>query len=199
MVIKIIFGRVCYIHTMEVTRSFLCKNFRCRVDGCFRVWEDAVEIDEYTSSNEERKRLLRLKGYRCYESQCASCGENGELRLRQMRCSNINCEKCINDQRWIASILPSQCNQCEEDGQPIPLGKEQGVFTCKFLCDCKTQYNVRCKMTNTAECYGCGKKDVHPFSFCSRRIRKKTDNVHSCSECNGQGNCPNFSFIINIV
>ena len=160
---------------MATTRYFLCKNFDCwdPVDEWFCEW----------SARGKRKK-----------SKCPSCEEYGELLLRQMRCSNRDCKKFKNARRrWIVSASPSQCNECKEDGELVPLGEETGVFTCKFLCDCTNEYNVRCKMTNTAECYSCDEQDVQPYTFCSREIIKKTNNKHSCSECRGRGECPNLT------
>lgn len=111
------------------------------------------------------------------------------LPLRQFKCC---------DHRWgerVPDDKPqSMCNKCKEMREAIPKGEEVGV--CKFICECRKQYTVQCRMCDTAECFRCRKQDVKPVpdSITFRRIRKKpgTPNKHTCGRCHGAGNCPNF-------
>lgn len=88
----------------------------------------------------------------------------------------------------------SKCFTCGTLCKPVPTGEEEGVKICHFGCTrCDNMYIVQCKMSNTAPCYICNKKDVAPHSFEKlRKIDRKTDNTHNCSECDGKGNCPNM-------
>lgn len=113
--------------------------------------------------------------------------------IRQFQCKNEKC--CAHGRTWLKRTIPSQCNKCGEDGQLIPKGEEIGVFVCKFKCECGRQYTVKCRMQDTAKCYKC-RKHNSPHGFIPRwNIKKKTDNVHSCSRCNDgrDGHCPNLS------
>ena len=69
---------------------------------------------------------------------------------------------------------------------------EEGVGACRFECDCGNRYTVLCEMTDTAECYKCG-RDNEPMGWAPpRNIDKETSNPHSCSKCKGIGQCPNL-------
>lgn len=93
----------------------------------------------------------------------------------------------------------TQCHICKNQKQPVPRGEELYVHICHFSCSNGhqlRQYTVRCKMSDTAPCYApdC-KAQVSPHSFSPlRRIKKCTDNVHNCSECNGEPDCPNMNY-----
>ena len=136
-------------------------------------------------------------------SKCRECGGDGErlpqgvvVELRQFICP---CDGHI----WYARAEKSICKSCKKWVDAVPVGQEKGVFVCKFLCNCKecgckNEYRVRCRMCDTAKCYSCrgrGHDEYHvkPYGFLARQhIRKTTDNEHSCSRCNGSGDCPNF-------
>ena len=72
------------------------------------------------------------------------------------------------------------------------LNTTSGVGIGTFKCSCGRQYTVRCKRNDTARCFNCGKGN-YPSRFGSpRRIERKTNSKHECSQCNGRGNCPNM-------
>ena len=94
----------------------------------------------------------------------------------------------------------SQCNkpECGRNDEMIPEGEEVGVFVFRFDCDCGAHYTVKCRREDTAKCYECRERgrdqDNIPGNIIPRQfIKKRTDRVHSCSRCRGNGNCPNFS------
>ena len=69
---------------------------------------------------------------------------------------------------------------------------EPEVGACKFKCECGNRFTVICQMSDTAECYNCH-VHVRPYAISPpRQIRTKTNKPHSCSKCNGAGNCPNL-------
>ena len=110
-------------------------------------------------------------------------------KLRQFQCNHCG------GRTWFERAARSQCRKCKNDGTPIPRGEEIGVFACKFKCDCGNEYTVLCEMTDTAECYACKAPGVSPYEFWPRQyIKKKSDNVHSCSKCEHlpAGGCPNL-------
>ena len=121
--------------------------------------------------------------------------------LRQFKCSDCRGkygqEYHLWHERVPVSDPRSKCYTCEKMCQPVPTGEEEGVKICHFACACENTFVVRCKMSNTAPCYGygCTEKEVSPHSFEKlRKIDKKTDNTHNCSECEGKGNCPNMEY-----
>lgn len=73
---------------------------------------------------------------------------------------------------------------------------EDKVGACKFECvNCENEYTVICRMVETAECYNCHEYN-RPLNWAPPRdhvIQGETDNKHSCSRCDGKGNCPNFN------
>ena len=114
-------------------------------------------------------------------------------RMTKKKLRQFQCVPC-GDRTWFERATRSQCRECDGDGTLIPEGEETGVLACKFMCDCGNEYTVICEMTDTAKCYGCKRQDNSPYGFGPRNyINKKTDNKHSCSKCNGRGNCPNLS------
>ena len=117
--------------------------------------------------------------------------------LRQFKCHKCRGKHGQEYHLWHERVPDtdprSKCFTCGAKCQPVPTGEEEGVKICHFACTCKNTYVVQCKMSNTAPCYVCGEKAVVPHSFEKlRRIDKKTDNTHNCSECDGKGNCPNM-------
>ena len=162
------------------------RQFKCDCDG--HAWYERVE-----------------------RSLCRSCNEYGEVVPvgEEMEYRQFMCENC-NRRRWIAMAEVSKCRECKNDGVLIPVNEEVGVFVCKFICDCskqgcgcanhseKYEYRVTCEMTDTAQCYRCrdsGRHEHHvkPYGFLPRRsIKRMTDKEHSCSKCNGSGDCPNL-------
>jgi len=144
------------------------------------------------------------------KSMCYSCKEkeddrrerldewNKEVKanpgLRIIEKNNVRKLIGRDGRRVVAEIAVQDFIPIEYMKEAVQRGQEEGVFICFFVCKCFRQYVVRCKMQNTAECYGCNRERVSPCHFQPRtRINKKTDNVHSCSECNGQPGCPNMS------
>ncbi len=99
----------------------------------------------------------------------------------------------------------SKCYVCNKQTAPVPRGEELYVHICHFSCSSGhplREFTVRCKMSDTAPCYACIENSeidscdaqVSPHSFSAlRRIKRCTDNVHNCSECNGGPNCPNMN------
>lgn len=132
------------------------------------------------------------------ESQ-ASSKMPSRTEVRQFKCAT-----CPGKYEWhpyrlwhervkISSNPVSQCHVCKKNKKAVPKGDEEGVHVCCFECKCGHRYNVVCEMRDTAKCYSCKEKMVSPFGFLPRlRINKKSDNTHSCSKCNGVGNCPNL-------
>ena len=145
-------------------------------------------------------------------SKCRECGGDGErlpegevVELRQFKCE---CDGHV----WYSRAEKSNCNKedCEKLVDAVPVGQEEGVFVCKFECDCELEncdcandpepyeYRVRCQMNDTAKCYRCrdsGHDEYHvaPYGFLPRQhVRKTTNNEHSCCQCNGSGNCKYF-------
>lgn len=104
----------------------------------------------------------------------------------------------------------SECHICKKNIQAVPTGQELYVHICHFKCHDGHplhRYTVRCKMSDTAPCYKCpcsvcpdecpddcpNRKQVSPHTFTKlRRINRKSDNKHNCSECNGAPDCPNM-------
>lgn len=119
--------------------------------------------------------------------------------LRQFKCHECtgkDGQKCHIWHKRVPDDNPtSKCRTCGKPRQAVPTGEEEGVKICHFTCgNCDNKFVVQCKMSNTAPCYGCDKnKEVAPYSFEKlRKIDKKTENTHNCSECDGKGNCPNM-------
>ena len=143
-------------------------------------------------------------------SQCRECEGDGELlpagqevELRQFKCM---CDGTEDGHIWYERAERSVCRECRKWVDAVPVGEEEGVFVCKFECDCEEE-NCGCAndpdpyeycMCDTAKCYRCRGNDhdghhVAPYGFLSRRyVKKTTNNVHSCIRCNGSGDCPNF-------
>lgn len=98
---------------------------------------------------------------------------------------------------WYARVKSdrpeSECNNCRETKEAVRRGEEEGVHVCNFKCSCGHSFVVRCRMQDTAPCYGCHAGEVVPHSFQPlRRIKRCSDNVHKCSRCDGKGRCPNM-------
>ena len=97
------------------------------------------------------------------------------------------------DGKWVAEIAVQDFTPIVYKKEAIPRGLEEGVFICFFPCKCGRKYVVKCEMQDTAKCYGCLCQNVKPCHFQPRtHIKRQTDNVHSCSKCNGQPGCPNM-------
>ena len=92
----------------------------------------------------------------------------------------------------------------ERNAKEVPLEYESGSdfssddddgsvpHARKFRCDCGNEYTVVCRKIDTAPCYDCERINS-PFRRAARRnIQRKSDKKHSCSRCNGLGNCPNL-------
>ena len=106
--------------------------------------------------------------------------------------------------RWLTKVSASEknpkdvCRECKKEKEAVPVNEGEIVGVAKFVCDeCDNEYTVICRGVDTALCYGmdyhCGAENS-PISVNPRaKIRKKTDNEHSCSRCeHGKiKNCPN--------
>lgn len=118
--------------------------------------------------------------------------------LRQFKCKSCQGKQGQSYHVWHERVPDndpkSKCHTCDKMCAPVPTGEEEGVKICHFTCTkCDKEYVVQCKMSNTALCYECKTVQVAPHSFEKlRKIDRKTSNTHSCSECNGRGNCPNM-------
>lgn len=69
---------------------------------------------------------------------------------------------------------------------------EEKVGVCKLECDCGHEYTVTLRMMDQAICHRCGKKNNPLHWEPPRDIQKHSDAIHSCSRCNGHGECPNL-------
>ena len=117
--------------------------------------------------------------------------------LRQFKCHKCRGKQGQEYHLWHERVPDddpkSKCFTCGTLYEPVPTGEEEGVKICHFTCTCSNTYVVQCKMSNTAPCYDCNNKEVGPHSFEKlRKIDRKTENTHNCSECDGKGNCPNM-------
>ena len=123
----------------------------------------------------------------------------GPKHWRQFSCPDCEPAKPRYDVRRWCKMVPdddpySTCNSCGEEYEACPIGKEFGSGVCKFECDeCHNNYSVLCRMIDLAECYQCFKMNSAVEFTPPRRIKRKTNNKHSCSRCdNGKKSCPNF-------
>ena len=121
--------------------------------------------------------------------------------LRQFKCQACRGKQGQSYHLWHERVpnndLKSKCFTCGKMCEPVPTGEEEGVKICHFKCACENEFVVQCKMSNMAPCYKCPahKSNVSPHSFEKlRKIDRKTDNTHNCSECDGKGNCPNMKY-----
>ena len=159
--------------------------------------EILVLVPQFQCMNDECDSCTHAWYKRAERSKCKFCDEYGrqvpvgeEVEWRQFYCAHCN-------ERWIDMATRSKCVECGGDAEMVPKGEEIGVFVCKFECSaegCTNEYRVTCKMSNKAVCYDCSPKHLNsPYAFePRRRIKRKTEKQHSCSQCNGSGNCPNL-------
>ena len=118
--------------------------------------------------------------------------------LRQFKCERCRGKDGQPYHLWHERVKDSdpksKCYTCGNTYEAVPTGEEEGVKICHFTCECKNEFVVQCKMSNTAPCYACCPEEkVSPHSFEKlRKINRETDNSHNCSECDGKGNCPNM-------
>ena len=117
-----------------------------------------------------------------------------EVELRQ-----FGCEPCYRS--WWKKVRIQKpvchCRNCRTKYDALPRDKEYGV--AEFVCQrCGHTFRGRGRVTTTSECYQC-----HAQCTVSRiipgqgGIRRRTAQRHSCSECHGRGNCPNFGRIFH--
>ena len=113
-----------------------------------------------------------------YQFKCTSCpGKDGQPY--KLWYENVKGER-----------PQSRCHGCGEMRHAVPRGQEEGNFVCYFICDCSHSFVGWCRMIDTSPCYGC-RAQVPPCHFMPKnKIKRISDNVHSCSRCNGSGNCP---------
>ena len=167
-------------------------------------------------------RRIATYGQIC-EATIFNMALNPDKSMRQFRCldcpktrRNDECRTWYKAKYDRIAHPVSKCTNCEEMVEAVEKGEEVGVLLCKFKCERTHQldsgvrentYSVLCKMQNTAECYECRDRlkaaglydekhppDNSPYTFQPpRRINRRTQNVHSCSECRGRGNCPNMN------
>ena len=174
-------GRVC----TEAAVVSTC--YRCNQQGQLVPVGEEIQLRQFKCDCDDHAWYERAE-----ISVCRSCNENGvlipigeELEYRQFKCDNCN------GRRWNAMAERSQCQLCNNFGELIPVKEEIGVFVCKFVCDCeqcgcarnREKYHVICEMSDTAICY---RDSGHLYHHVT------TDNTHSCSKCNGSGDCPNL-------
>ena len=123
----------------------------------------------------------------------------GPKHWRQFECPDCPPARDHYDiRRWHKRVPDSNpfsvCTSCNEEYEACPIGEEVGVGVCMFKCDCGHEYSVVCEMTDTATCFQCYNSDIEPHEYTPlRRIKGKSSNKHSCSKCNGSGNCPNMN------
>ena len=165
-----------------------------------------IELHQFRCGNCDGQAWYK----RAERSRCIDCGQYGEkvpagkeIKYSQFVCRNAKCPR-NGLHRWEKMAEESKCRFCGEYGEMVPSGEEQGVFICKFSCDCDcvcgNSYTVRCQMSDTAVCYECldyrdHRHEVSPYAFLPLRfgIKRTTNKVHSCSSCyDTPGNCPNF-------
>lgn len=69
---------------------------------------------------------------------------------------------------------------------------DEKVGVCNFECDCGNTFICTVRMMDQAECYECGEWN-DPSSWAPPGdYTRKSDAKHSCSRCDGKGNCPNL-------
>ena len=87
----------------------------------------------------------------------------------------------------------SRCHFCNKMVPAVPRGQEEGIFICFCKCKCEHEFTSKIRMQHTSPCYECNKEDVVPCHFePRRRIVRKSNAKHSCSECRGRDDCPNM-------
>ena len=147
-------------------------------------------------------------------SQCWLCNQLVEAspntiktEWRQFKCQKVDCSQkgCL----WWKLVFEKDeniqpqavCKHCNHPSDAIPKGKEEGVGVGKFKCpECGHRFSVVCKVTDTAPCYKCKDKQnivqVSPYRLTPpRRVKKTTDRIHNCSECDGKGDCENIRLL----
>jgi hypothetical protein len=95
------------------------------------------------------------------------------------------CPECNN--KWSipqsSPLWSAPCRKCRAKGYRIGIGT--------YKCDCGNTFTSVGRLDVQAPCYKC-KRKVTTYSLRSadRDIQARTDNVHSCSLCEGNGFCP---------
>lgn len=184
--------------------------FSCRAAGELVPEGQEIELQQFqcTSSQCDGQAWYARR----VSSTCRDCGVTYDplplgiiVEYHQFVCENADCREL--GRRWEKMATRSKCRICNHYGRMVPTGEEIGVFICKFRCDCeqcdcptdRLPYTSRCRMQCTTICYRCrgmGHNNYRnsPYTFRPRRfgIKKMTDNVHGCSDCNdGSKDCPN--------
>jgi hypothetical protein len=95
------------------------------------------------------------------------------------------CPKCNN--KWYvpqsSPLWSAPCRKCRATGYRIGIGT--------YKCDCGNTFTSKGRLDVQARCYKC-KRMVTTYSLRSadRDIHAQTNNVHSCSLCEGTNFCP---------
>ena len=131
-------------------------------------------------------------------SGCFVCRREYEATPKELweKQYQFNCEDCVDFWwKWASGDEPtSKCSKCSVECEATPKEMWEGPLVCKFKCACSRKYTVICKRTDTADCHVC-KVENEAISWQPLRHIKRKDgssDTHSCSECNGRGNCPNL-------
>ena len=118
----------------------------------------------------------------------------GEVGLRQ-----FGCERCYRSWWKRVRVLKpvSHCKICRTKYDALPRDKEYGV--AEFVCpECGHTFRGRGRVTTTSPCYRCHTEcEVSRIVPGQSGIRRQTHLRHSCSDCHGNGRCPNFRPVIH--
>ena len=116
-----------------------------------------------------------------------------EHEKRQFSCAS--CRK--NWWRVVPVRKPvSRCSTCNTKYNALPRDKEFGIG--HHQCECGHTFPGFTSYGVTSPCYRCGREVLYEYFLTDRNnIKRKTNNDHKCSECNGMGGCPNKSAIVN--
>ncbi len=126
-------------------------------------------------------------------------------QLREFCCTcKSRIKKYMNiEHRWKAKVSKkhpySVCRVCNKERKAVDVNDEKMVGVGFFCCDCGHEYTVICRRIDTAVCYKytswCSEENYPYKVYLRRRIKRQTDNEHSCSRCD-DGEiypCPNMS------
>ena len=79
----------------------------------------------------------------------------------------------------------------------LPRDMEFGIGW--FTCDCGNRFRSRCTATTECTCHNChqlvSKPYIHPKNKTTSSHTPR--HRHTCADCKGSGNCPNFRRVVN--